>query len=103
MGIIMSIYSKPGLLKVAAASVLISFVAAAAIAGTTSELAPQQNPYAPSYGHPYRHGAVPTLEAQARMSQFAALHADAPHALALIDPNDRHWRRDERLLSTARI
>jgi hypothetical protein len=70
----MSIYSKPGLLKVAAASVLISFVAAAAIAGTTSELAPQQNPYAPSYGHPYRHGAVPTREAQARMSQFAALH-----------------------------
>ncbi len=70
----MSIYSKSGLLKVAAASVLISVVAAAAMAGTTSELAPQQNPYAPSYGHPYRHGAVPTQEAQARMRQFAALH-----------------------------
>ncbi|WP_266169025.1 PKD domain-containing protein [Dyella subtropica] len=33
------------------------------------------NPYAPSYGHSYRHGAVPTREANSKMKQYAALHA----------------------------
>jgi serine protease len=33
------------------------------------------NPYAPNYGHAYRHGAVPTREAHSRMQQWNALHA----------------------------
>lgn len=30
------------------------------------------NPYSPAYGHPYRHGAVPTLATAARMKAYAA-------------------------------
>jgi serine protease len=33
------------------------------------------NPYSPRYQHPYRHGAVPTREAHARMKQYSAAHA----------------------------
>lgn len=32
------------------------------------------NPYSPAYGHPYRHGAVPTREQQAKMKAWAAGH-----------------------------
>jgi Putative Ig domain/PASTA domain len=32
------------------------------------------NPYAPSYQHPYRHGAVPTRAVKARMDTFQAQH-----------------------------
>ncbi len=32
------------------------------------------NPYSPAYGHPYRHGAVPTLRAAAAMRSWAAGH-----------------------------
>jgi hypothetical protein len=32
------------------------------------------NPYAPSYQHPYRHGAVPTRAAQAKMNAYRAQH-----------------------------
>ncbi|TLY97139.1 MAG: hypothetical protein E6K36_20010, partial [Gammaproteobacteria bacterium] len=31
-----------------------------------------ENPYAPAYGHAYRHGAVPTREAARRMREWAA-------------------------------
>lgn len=34
-----------------------------------------QNPYSPAYGHPYRHGAVPTREAWKKMRQWWAAHA----------------------------
>ena len=34
----------------------------------------QSNPYAPSYGHPYRRGAIPTLETLARMKRWRASH-----------------------------
>ena len=38
-----------------------------------------ENPYAPAYGHAYRHGAVPTREAARRMRQWeAARHAPLP-------------------------
>ncbi|MFC4763500.1 hypothetical protein [Dyella koreensis] len=33
------------------------------------------NPFAPSYAHSYRHGAVPSREAHERMKQYAAMHA----------------------------
>ena len=32
------------------------------------------NPHHPRYGHPYRHGAVPTREQHARMKEWAAAH-----------------------------
>ncbi len=35
----------------------------------------ESNPYAPSYGHPYRHGAIPTLETLAKMKQWSASHS----------------------------
>ena len=33
------------------------------------------NPYAPSYGHHYRHGAIPTRDTHRRMKEWAARHA----------------------------
>ncbi|MGH7195048.1 MAG: Ig-like domain-containing protein, partial [Candidatus Saccharimonadales bacterium] len=33
------------------------------------------NPYAPSYGHHYRHGAIPTRNAHRKMKEWAATHA----------------------------
>lgn len=33
-----------------------------------------QNPYSPAYGHPYRHGAVPTREAWKKMQQWWAAY-----------------------------
>jgi serine protease len=41
-----------------------------AVAGSAQ--ASTTNPYAPAYGHPYRHGAVPTREALQRMRSFQA-------------------------------
>ena len=32
------------------------------------------NPYSPSYGHPYRHGVMPTLDVHAAMQKWAAAH-----------------------------
>jgi serine protease len=60
---------------------------ALAIAGFTAMATPAQahtapepaashaNPYSPSYQHPYRHGAVPTLQQNAKMKSWAASHA----------------------------
>ncbi|MDE2307645.1 MAG: hypothetical protein KGJ97_05060, partial [Xanthomonadaceae bacterium] len=72
----MSKYSKHSVLKAVVATALISLTAgAAALASGGSEFVPQtQNPYSPAYGHAYRHGAVPTREAQHLMNQYAALH-----------------------------
>ena len=36
--------------------------------------APPANPYAPAYHHPYRHGAVPTRAAAAKMRTWASQH-----------------------------
>jgi serine protease len=76
----MTKYVKSSLLKAFAASALLGLFAGAAVAGNSSgtEFAPTQNPYAPSYGHAYRHGAVPTREALARMNQYWTLHAAKP-------------------------
>jgi Putative Ig domain len=39
------------------------------------------NPYAPSYGHPYRHGAVPTQEVFSQMRTYQQSHA-TPNVVA---------------------
>src|SRR6266446_3062743 len=36
-----------------------------------------ENPYAPAYGHPYRHGAVPTREAAQQMRDWEASRSAA--------------------------
>ncbi|MFR9791555.1 putative Ig domain-containing protein [Streptomyces sp. MB22_4] len=39
-----------------------------------SPAAAVKNPYSPAYQHPYRHGAVPTLQQHAKMKAWAANH-----------------------------
>src|SRR2546421_7130498 len=55
------------LLRTAAA--LICLAAASSLAADESL---SENPYAPAYGHAYRHGAVPTREAAQRMREWQA-------------------------------
>jgi hypothetical protein len=61
---------------------LSSFTLAAAM---TALAAPAQaasvNPYSPAYGHPYRHGAVPTRSVNDQMRAYQAAHPD------LVTPN----------------
>ena len=60
---------------------LIGAAAAALVAGgfawAGSAQASTTNPYAPAYQHPYRHGAVPTRDAQSQMQGFRAAHPNA--------------------------
>jgi hypothetical protein len=74
-------------LAVAAAGV--AMIAATAVTGaaTAATHAPAkhpQNPYAPSTGHPYRHGAVPTQELNTKMKawQKANMAATGPKTLS---------------------
>jgi len=46
-----------------------------AASAVAMEPADSGNPYAPRYGHPYRHGAVPTREAAARIGAWTAQQA----------------------------
>src|SRR5438046_324927 len=55
-------------LVISAAAVLV----AGGMAFAGSAQAGTSNPYAPTYGHPYRHGAVPTREALQNMRSFQA-------------------------------
>ena len=41
------------------------------------------NPYSPAYGHPYRHGALPTLGTLRKMNNYAAAH---PNVAATTGP-----------------
>jgi serine protease len=54
------------------------------VAGVTVAIAPAHaadvNPYSPLAGHPYRHGAVPTLEAAQKMADYRAAHPMAAAA-----------------------
>ena len=72
----MSTFLKRNLLVAFATTALLAATAGSAVAGNSDEFAP--NPYAPSYGHAYRHGAVPTREALGRMHQYDNLHAASP-------------------------
>ena len=38
------------------------------------------NPYSPQYGHPYRHGAIPTIQQNQKMKSWSAHHA-SPQAV----------------------
>ncbi len=76
----MTSHLKSSLLKAVATSALLVLTAGAAIAtngagNSNSSTQPTKNPYAPAYGHPYRHGAFPTRQAWSRMKQYQALQA----------------------------
>ncbi|OLB75129.1 MAG: hypothetical protein AUI14_21760 [Actinobacteria bacterium 13_2_20CM_2_71_6] len=60
-------------LIVAAASALV----AGGLAATSTAQAATGNPYAPSYQHPYRNGAMPTRQAHGQMQAYRAAHPDA--------------------------
>jgi hypothetical protein len=60
-------------LIVAAASALV----AGGLVWAGSAQASPANPYAPTYGHPYRHGAVPDLQTNGQMQAYHAAHPDA--------------------------
>ncbi|RUL73643.1 hypothetical protein [Dyella choica] len=64
-------HTKYSLLKVAAISGLLALTAGSAFAAQNTE-SRISNPYSPAYGHAYRHGAVPTRAAHARMKAYAA-------------------------------
>src|SRR5436305_6807652 len=53
----------------------------ALVAGVFVAVAPAQaadvNPYSPAAGHPYRRGAVPTLETAQKMAAYQASHRNA--------------------------
>ena len=50
-------------------------LSATAVFASQDENPGWENPFAPSYNHPYRHGAVPTREAHSRMTQYASQQA----------------------------
>jgi hypothetical protein len=62
----------------ASAAAILMAIGAVAQADAAARTAPADtgsaNPYAPSYQHAYRHGAVPTREAKARMDAYRAQH-----------------------------
>jgi hypothetical protein len=75
----------------AAASITIATgVAVSAYASVPSEPASSTsstlNPYNPAYGHPYRHGAIPTRAQQAKMNAYAAAHPQTHAAAAATGP-----------------
>ena len=55
----------------------ILFFAAMAGALLSASVRASDNPYSPANGHPYRHGVVPTREAQAQMQAYAQSHPTA--------------------------
>jgi serine protease len=52
----------------------------------TAGAPPAADPYAPAYHHPYRHGAVPTRGAAARMTAWAKRHPGAAGASPAFSP-----------------
>jgi hypothetical protein len=62
-------------------SSLVTVVGALAVSTPAQAASGSANPYAPSYQHPYRHGAVPTREALTKINEYDAQHV-APLASA---------------------
>lgn len=56
------------------AAMVATLVMAGGVTAAAQAQAPETNPYAPSAGHPYRHGAVPTQAAAAQMRAWEASH-----------------------------
>jgi hypothetical protein len=78
-------------------TVIAALTAAAAMALTaggasasTVHSAPVTNPYSPAYGHPYRHGVVPTTSTARAMRQWAGAHPQAAQA-AQASANDLNY------------
>jgi serine protease len=72
---------KGGLLKAAVVVALMGMTAGAALAAGVQVGGPATppgnsggNPYSPAYGHPYRHGVIPTLDVHQQMQEWAAQH-----------------------------
>ncbi len=61
---------KSGTLKTAIATALMAGMACS-VAASANEF----NPYSPAYGHPYRHGVIPTREVNAAMQRWNAMNA----------------------------
>jgi serine protease len=60
------------MLKQAVLGLVLGATAATVLAAPS---APETNPYAPSYDHPYRHGVVPTREVHEKMKAWEKAHA----------------------------
>ncbi len=58
-----------------AATITLAAMGAPALAAAPVHTAGVANPYAPSYGHSYRHGAVPTTAQAAKMKSYASTHS----------------------------
>jgi serine protease len=70
---------KGGLLKAAVVVALVGMTAGAALAAgapaggaANAPATAGGNPYSPAYGHPYRHGVIPTLDVHQQMKEWAA-------------------------------
>ncbi len=66
---------KQIVLKTLVASVLIGLAAGPALAHNNGGKPSELNPYAPAYGHSYRHGAIPTREVHQKMKHYRDTHA----------------------------
>jgi serine protease len=66
-----------GRIAAVATTALLGFGISLAAPANAQPAGVSANPYAPSYQHPYRHGAVPTREAKGRMDQWRDTHAGA--------------------------
>lgn len=62
---------------VGATALATAVLSAPAMANTPPAAAGASNPYSPSVGHPYRHGAFTTMERQAQMKTWAKAHPAA--------------------------
>ncbi len=62
----------------------VAAIAATGILASPANASGSPNPYAPSHNHPYRHGAVPTLETNTKMKawQHANIAATGPKTLS---------------------
>src|SRR5690349_11331809 len=66
------------LMRTALAAALFGLVGAALAVPKGSVVFNQKevsNPYSPAYGHPYRHGVIPTRDQHAKMKQWESAHA----------------------------
>ncbi len=75
---------KGGLLKAAVAVALVGMTAGAALAAgapaggqANAPASAGGNPYSPAYGHPYRHGVIPTLDVHQQMKDWAETQRQA--------------------------
>jgi serine protease len=66
---------RAGALLGVAGLAALAFTGVAPAASSTA--ASSINPYSPAYGHPYRHGVLPTIGTWEKMKNYAATHSNA--------------------------